>query len=217
MAEAALSGFGDDEAPGTRFAGLACAVLGFVLVALAVTHHVTADLDVRLELFVHGFASPLLDLWMRLATAMGTHLVAGYVGVASAIVCWRHGDRHAALRLVVATAGAMVLNHVLKVAFARERPMLFEVIVRPESYSFPSGHTAVSTAVYGALATSWAEHRPRHRVATYLLAALGVGLIALSRVYLGVHWPTDILGGALVGLAILAAFESLSGGRELGR
>ena len=92
--------------------------------------------------------------------------------------------------------GNVILNSLLKLLFARPRPNLFPPVVTETSFSFPSGHAMTAVAVYGLLSLLlW--QRGRHSWA--LLAGLWVPLVALSRVYLGVHYPSDVLASLALG------------------
>ena len=104
-----------------------------------------------------------------------------------------------------AVAGSAVLNKAIKLLIQRERPDVHR-LVEETGYSFPSGHTMVACAMYGALVFLLWRHTPSRAGRTLLVAASGVliSAIALSRIYLGVHYPSDIVGGLLAGGAWLA-------------
>jgi membrane-associated PAP2 superfamily phosphatase len=102
--------------------------------------------------------------------------------------------------LVASLAGGALLNLLAKQAIARPRPRFHDPSIVPTTYSFPSGHTMGTTAVYAALAIIVAR---RTRYAPFVIAgsAAMIILIALSRVYLGAHYVSDVVGGVLLGLA----------------
>jgi undecaprenyl-diphosphatase len=105
--------------------------------------------------------------------------------------------------LLAATAGNILLNNVLKLFFDRERPSVFEWGTHAASSSFPSGHAMSATVVYGTVAYLLARLQ-KHlwaRAITLSFAVILVTLICLTRLYLGVHYPSDVLGGIIVGLA----------------
>jgi undecaprenyl-diphosphatase len=155
------------------------------------------DLDVSLFEWLTAWRAPWLDTAMAAASDVGRRGFVWFVLAAVAAIYPRH--RAAAWRLVLALGLTFFLvNAVAKPLAGRARP--FEALdhvdvidARPLSGSFPSGHAA--SAFAGALAASriW----PAARLAFFALAAL----IALSRVYVGVHFPADVLAGALTGLA----------------
>ena len=146
---------------------------------------------------VHAWASPALTYLMLGVTELGEVPVLVVLG---AILVWRlaaSGRRRAAVIFVLAVAGAEALDQILKLVFQRARPAAYFGLVQPATYSFPSGHALVATIFYGVVAailTVREPSRPR-RIAIWTLAALAAGLIGLSRVYLGVHYPSDVLAG----------------------
>jgi membrane-associated phospholipid phosphatase len=99
------------------------------------------------------------------------------------------------LSLILAVGGGMLLNVALKVAYERARPSFDDPLVSLETFSFPSGHTAASTLFYGVLAAFLvSRHRdPRRRATIVALAITAVALVATSRVYLGAHFPSDVV------------------------
>ena len=119
-----------------------------------------------------------------------------------AVVFLMEGWRRAAVLVLVTMAGAGVLDVLLKQLYGRARPSpLFDFYPLPHSYSFPSGHALFATCFFGGVAVL-ASHRLRHRgseVAVWVAAVLAIALIGISRIYLGVHYPTDVLGGLAAG------------------
>ena len=105
--------------------------------------------------------------------------------------------------IVVATAGGGVLSELLKWWFARKRPEIVPHLVEVGSASFPSGHSMLAVVTYLTLGALLARFVPRRRTRTYCIVVsfLLALLIGLSRVYLGVHYPTDVLAGWSAGLA----------------
>ncbi len=134
----------------------------------------------------------------------------------------RRGHRRHAMLLWVALAGSQLLQLVLKAAVRRDRPHFDDPFVVLHTYSFPSGHATSTAATYGALAlVAGALARGREgRVAALVGAALVIVIVCATRVVLGVHYPADVLGGALAGLAwlgvsvVLVGHVGLSGARR---
>ena len=112
--------------------------------------------------------------------------------------------------LLICLIGEAILNYLLKNLFERSRPDLFQV-VEEAGYSFPSGHAMVSLCFYGMITFLIARHIHswRWRLAVITLALALVATIGLSRVYLGVHYPTDVIAGYFAGSAWLAFCISL--------
>ncbi|MDI1464826.1 phosphatase PAP2 family protein [Catellatospora sp. KI3] len=149
--------------------------------------------------------------WLTRSLQVLTWLGSGWVaipvllGAAAAIPLWR-SRRWTALLVIVVTVGAAALVSIGKLALARARPEVSEALTGAGGYAFPSGHTAQAAAAYGLLALLISLRvRGPARVAAWLGAALLVLVVAFSRVYLGVHWLTDVIGGAALGTAWLAA------------
>jgi undecaprenyl-diphosphatase len=113
------------------------------------------------------------------------------------------GHRKAALHVVVAAAGGIVLGMGLKIPFDRARPDLLLHQSQVFTRSFPSAHAAVSAAVLLTLAAMIARHARRLDRQVFILttAAAIIMLIGVSRIYLGVHWPSDIVAGWALGTA----------------
>ena len=152
-------------------------------------------------------AEPLGPAWMELAardvTSLGgtTVLVLLTLGAIGYLLLGRR--RLTALFVVVSIVGGTLISSGLKAWFARPRPDVVPHLVEVTSASFPSGHSMLAMTTYLTLGAVLAEVHPNMRFRIYLLlwaVALSL-LIGLSRVYLGVHWPTDVLAGWCVGSA----------------
>jgi membrane-associated phospholipid phosphatase len=156
----------------------------------------TQQFDAFVRTAVHQFATPSLTRLMQVFSFLGS--VAAVATMSLLVVCvslyFRH-SRTAAL-LAVTMLGVAALDVALKHAFHRPRPVAF-FGPTPSSYSFPSGHALGSLCFYGILAAILAG-RVRGRGAKFcvwITAALLVGMIGLSRIYLGVHYPSDVIAG----------------------
>ena len=152
-------------------------------------------------------SDPLGPRWVeemiRDATALGGVLVLTLVVAATAVALWLERHVRAAAWLLVATLGAFALSTVFKLYFARERPDILAADLLPSSFSFPSGHSFLSAAVYLTLGALLTRVVPNTRTRSFVLfmALLLTLLIGASRVYLGVHYPTDVLAGWTLGLS----------------
>jgi undecaprenyl-diphosphatase len=196
--------------------GICCvlATLSFGWLAKGIFADQFVTFDDGIITWLHGFWGPLTDQVMLFFTTMGDTLVLSlFVGLA-ALALLRNGRWIDAAGLVLAGGGAGILNQLMKFFFQRVRPDLVPSPFHLTSYSFPSGHSMGSIACYGMLAFVIARvlRRAVHRALVGLAAALLVFCIGTSRVYFGVHYPTDVLGGFLAGgtwLAIsIAAVEA---------
>ncbi len=166
------------------------------------------DLTILYALRTPGDLSrPIGPDWLNVAatdvTSLGSTTVLGIIVI---LVCglflsfrrWRE-----ALALLLASGGGLVITTVLKDLFQRDRPPAILHAVRAINASFPSGHAALSATVFltlGALIAHFAERR-RGRVYALAAAVILSLVVGCSRVYLGVHWPTDVLAGWCVGAA----------------
>ncbi|HEX5831240.1 MAG TPA: phosphatase PAP2 family protein [Gemmatimonadaceae bacterium] len=187
-------------------AGLAICVLAswaFAALADAVTEGDTLWFDVAALRWVAAHRPPWVVPAAVEITTLGTW---GVVLLASGIAALflaltRH--RYSAGLVLAATAGVMLINSLLKLGFDRPRPRVFAWSVDVLTSSFPSGHAAAAAAAYGTIAYVAARLQRHHwaRRLTLLTAVLLVLAIAASRVLLGVHYPSDVLGGLLVGTA----------------
>lgn len=155
--------------------------------------------DERLLRAVHARATPSLDAIMLLFTRVGAPLpMIGFVALALLLLLLR-GRRADALFFALAVGGAAALNFLAKAIFQRSRPALWPSLAPETDYGFPSGHAMGSLAVVAALAILlWATRWRWPILALGILFVVGVGL---SRVYLGVHYPSDILAGWSASLA----------------
>jgi undecaprenyl-diphosphatase len=187
---------------GLAFLLAVLALWGFVELAGEVSEGATQAGDVAVMEWLHARGSPRLDGWARSITQLGSGLVLVVMALFVSTFLWIHGARRPVVLLWVGLLGAALLDGLLKDFFARERPAVFESRAPlPGGYGFPSGHALVATISYTLFAYLVArlEGSRRLRALTFTVAALIVLLVALSRVYLGVHYPSDVLAGLLVG------------------
>ncbi len=140
---------------------------------------------------------------MRDITALGSTVVLTFVSLGVAGFLHMSGKRGAALLVIAAVIGGSLLSSGLKIAFERARPDLVPHGATVYTKSFPSGHSFLSAVVYLTLGALLARVQPKRRLKIYLLglAALVTVAVGLSRVYLGVHYPTDVLAGWSLGAA----------------
>lgn len=188
--------------------GIFCvlATFGFGWLAKGIFADQFVAFDNGIITWLHGYWGPVADQVMLFFTTMGSTLILALWVVLAAAALLRGGRWIDAAGLVVAAGGAGVANQVLKEIFKRVRPDLFPGPFHLTSYSFPSGHSMGSIAVYGMLAFLIARllRRRSQQAAVVLAAALIVLCVGLSRIYFDVHYPTDVLGGFLAGGTWLA-------------
>ena len=175
--------------------GLLGCVLILAMLATTVQAQERDALDTFASPFFHGLASPPLDALMNAASFVGSDLTVVPLAVLLAIGLWWAGKRREALFLGAALGGSLVVNLAMKLFFHRPRPVLPWAHVLPD-YSFPSGHS-MNSLVFGlALALiAWRLLGPRWGAFAVGLAVLASLVIGVSRVYLGYHYATDVIGG----------------------
>jgi undecaprenyl-diphosphatase len=182
--------------------------LAFLALCLTARSRWLFNLDHGISLAVQHYRSPLLDLLVEAVSALGNTEALVAAAAIAGIVCWRSGRRKSAY-LVAAAVGGLPLNVAIKLWIGRPRPSGdVQVILPALGLSFPSGHSMGSVVVLGALAFLLWVHDPqprRRRLVTSLLATLPA-LIGLSRIYLGAHWFSDVIGGWTVGIFFLLLF-----------
>ncbi|MGV0029005.1 phosphatase PAP2 family protein [Phormidesmis priestleyi] len=157
------------------------------------------EVDTTVLLGVHQWANPVLDRVMLSVTRFGDpEFVVVVVALSLGLLLWRR-QRTEAKMFVVLCLGAFILNQGLKLFFVKPRPQLWTPLITETSFSFPSGHALGSLALYGFLAYLLAIERPKLSYWIYSFTSLLVSAIGFSRLYLGVHWFTDIVAGYAVG------------------
>ena len=176
--------------------------VGFAALAEVVREGYTQQFDTAVLRWLGAHHTPTLTMIMTEVTPLGTGIVVlTIVGVTTAFL-WHTEHKHSARMLLAATAGSIFLNNGLKLFFDRARPDVFEWQTHAASSSFPSGHAMSATVVYGTVAYLLARLQKHGwaRTVTLLFGVLMIALICLTRLYLGVHYPSDVLGGIIVGL-----------------
>ncbi|HEY8358877.1 MAG TPA: phosphatase PAP2 family protein [Ramlibacter sp.] len=183
----------------------ACVLLLLVLAWQVMSDGLLTRIDLRVTLWLASHRQPWLTQAMLAVSEV--HRTVGVLLAAGAVAAWLLLRRRRADALfLLAVPTGMLLNVGLKNVFERVRPVLDEPLVHLTTFSFPSGHAAASTLLYGALCTLALPRR---------LAAIGavamVLLVCFSRVYLGAHYLTDVAAGIAVGIAwLLLARRALS-------
>ena len=192
-------------------AGLVAAAMAlalFVWLGFQVRSGAPTAFDLAGRAGLRSLESPGLSALMWGASVYGAPVRLSPFGLLAAGVFLYRGWRRGALLAIVTLAGAWVLDTGLKMLFARARPRAFyEYYPAPESYSFPSGHALFAVCFFGGLAVLL-THRMQSRAAqalVWVVALVVILLIGASRVYLGVHYPTDVLGGFAVGVVWVIA------------
>jgi undecaprenyl-diphosphatase len=176
----------------------------FVRLSYSITRNRDPRFDEQVMLLIRDYSQPWLDFIMGVITHAGDPVVLITVSlILAGFFLTRYQRRSEGLALLLAVALGYALSTVFKIYFHRARPDLWEIVARPQSYSFPSGHAMVSMIVYGISAYLLEAAFPRYRWIFRIAAAALILLIGASRLYLGVHWPSDVLAGYALGLIIV--------------
>ncbi|MDB5166461.1 MAG: acid phosphatase [Candidatus Saccharibacteria bacterium] len=168
------------------------ALLAFIVLAVSVKSQ-PIFFDSAFLHWIHLHATHFYDSVFLFFTTLGSAAVLGPVTVLAVILLWVRKRRYDAVFLLCCVAGASVANVILKTLFHRVRPSLWHPSVLETSYSFPSGHAMSSSAV--ALAVVIILWDTRWRWPAIIFGSLFVLAVGYSRLYLGVHYPSDVMGG----------------------
>ena len=193
----------------TAVAVAIAAAIGFAWLAWALGRGELTAFDDAYRAGLHSFAGPSLTQSMRVVTLLGSQIVVLTITACAAFFLFSAGRRSAGALILIAMAGAEVLEAGLKAQFHRQRPEPFFDTILPGSYSFPSGHALLSLCLYGVLA--WligARLSAPARRGIRASAVVLILIIGASRVYLGVHYPSDVIGGFLAAIAWIAALRA---------
>lgn len=189
---------------------IACLLFAFGVIAQHVARGEAFAFDHRIIVAFrnpHDPSVPIGPAWVQEAardiTSLGSITVLAMITFAVSDYLFLARKYAAAWLVLVAVFGGIAVNDLLKLAFARPRPDVVHPAVRVFTYSFPSAHAELSAVTYLTIAALLALSQSSFRIGAYfiVLAAFLTILIEISRVYLGLHYPTDVLGGWCIGIA----------------
>ncbi|WP_299485722.1 phosphatase PAP2 family protein [Acaryochloris sp. IP29b_bin.137] len=189
--------------PWQRLGIVAAALALGIFVVIATLLPQSESLDTQILLAIHHLHTPTLDRLMVLVTYLGEPLILFPFTLGMGGLLFWQKRRLEAITFVIAIGGSLGLNIWLKELFARHRPALWDQVLQVPFYSFPSGHAMVSLVFYAVLVYGLIRQFQSRR---FLMLTVGTGLIAaigFSRLYIGVHWPTDVVAGYAAGLVWL--------------
>lgn len=184
------------------FAFILCLGLGstFIYIATAMSNGSIAPFDTAVISFVQGLETPWLTTVLTSFTWMGSgYAVAPMALILAAILYFGLHVRPQAWLLLIVIAGTPLFNTLLKLYFKRERPDIHRIL-DAHGFSFPSGHAMISFSLYAIIAfIAWGFiKKTAGRVMLLLFTVSMILTISISRIYLGVHYPSDIVGGFTV-------------------
>jgi undecaprenyl-diphosphatase len=158
-------------------------------------------METRILVAIHEQAGPLLDVLFVVSHTLGSRAFLTALVLSAAAVHTLLGERREAVAWIAVGVATVVAIELIKDLVARPRPELWPRLVTQGGSSFPSGHAVATAAFYPLLAWAVTRHRPRLFPAALAFATILVLLVSLGRLYLGLHWPTDVLAGWAIGAA----------------
>lgn len=189
--------------------GLAAAAI-FAAFGAAVRGGITQQFDETVLRWLAARRTPQLDFIMLEITSLGNGVVVIMIISIAAVFLWLTKHKWSVYILLAGVFGGKILNQLLKGEFNRERPSVIEHVDVVRSLSFPSGHAMGALIAYGSVAFLVGRLEPTKglRWTTWGIAIALISAIGISRMYLGVHYPSDVIGGFLAGAAWLAFVAS---------
>lgn len=162
-----------------------------------------ATIDRAILKFVANFRTPAITAMAVDLTSLGSTVVLAIFSLASALLFWMKRDRLGGLQFLIGSMGAGLFAAGLKTLFERERPEIVPHLIEVHGFSYPSGHSLSASAIY--LTTVLVACRDfrtfRERTILFLMSGSLISVIGFSRIYLGVHYPSDVLAGISFGAA----------------
>lgn len=166
------------------------------------------NFDLSIYNFIYGLNSPGLTMFMRVISSLGSAIV-----IITALLCifLLFKDKKIFLQFFTLTIVTKVINHIIKIIVKRERPNVLTSISVESGYSFPSAHTMISTVFYGFIIYLIMKNVKNKKIKNIFIISLFIiiFLIGISRIYLGVHYATDVIFGFIFGFIILFIFINL--------
>ncbi|MBE9166329.1 phosphatase PAP2 family protein [Pleurocapsales cyanobacterium LEGE 06147] len=173
-------------------------VIGTLVLGTLLLHKY--GLDAKILLAIQKLHAPISDRIMLGITYLGEPGALLLICLGLGMGPLFDNRRPQATTLAMAALSSFSLNYWLKMLFGRARPELWNRIIDVSLHSFPSGHAMMSTVIYGFLSYMLAKQFPKWRRQIFISAAVLIAAIGFSRLYLGVHWPTDVVAGYAAGL-----------------
>ena len=168
-------------------------VIIFAKIAGEVVEKQPISLDIHILIWIHSISTAMLDKIFLVFTTVGNVKYILPISVAIMAYLIYKKQRHNALILLFGVGGAAVSNFILKLIFHRDRPTFWHSAITETGYSFPSGHAMISSALILCLIVmTW---NTKWRLLSIIVGGVVVVMIGLSRLYMGVHYPTDVVAG----------------------
>ena len=169
----------------------------FILDYILIETGLIAVIDLYVYQFLHYFKSPFMTNMFTTITHLG-----GFIGITAVIILIFLFNRRFALSCLSLSVLQQILNNILKIIFKRPRPSV-EHLVEVSNYSFPSGYAMAITCLYALIICYIYRSKPNYRNVLIILCVLVIILVNLSRVYLGVHYFSDVFAGSMLSLSLV--------------
>ncbi len=179
----------------------------FIILALIVSLDLTTGFDRAIYNFIIQFKSSSLTFIMKVITNLASPMVILFLMIIGLLFL---KEKRIKIFYILNLVNIAILNKILKAIFSRTRPSI-DRLTSASGYSFPSGHAMLSCAFYGFLIyLIWrSDFSKNTKIILYILICLIIFLVGLSRIYLGVHYPTDVIAGFIVSALYLVFFVKL--------
>ena len=174
-------------------------VSGAAYIAEQVEDGDTLTRDTEILLRINDHSSSLLDTISLFVTYSGNLLTVAIMVLILAGILLKLGKRRAVVQVLFTMGGVLFLNAILKLIFQRDRPELWQLLTHESTFSFPSGHALASAAF--AMLLVLLMWKTRFKIPVIIFASMYTLSVGVSRLYLGVHYPTEVLAGWLIGMA----------------
>ncbi|MEI6462304.1 MAG: phosphatase PAP2 family protein [bacterium] len=170
------------------------------------TEKLVPNFDSLIADWVYSFRTPFLNDFMNIVTSIGSLPVVFTVFCILIIIFVIVKRKRYILPLIVTVLGNGIFVELVKLIFVRSRPIITNSLVVETSFSYPSGHTLIAIALFGLIVIYvWKEYKSKFvRLLSLFIGILLILLIGFSRIYLGAHWPSDVLASYLIGLVWLS-------------
>lgn len=194
------------------------ALICFAYLAYMISNYDVLGIDTVIREWAYGQRTPVLNRILIGITYLGNWQTIVSLGLV--LLAYPGTRKNIGLPFAVTAVSSTVIYKVAKSIFQRPRPELAVRIIKEGGYSFPSGHSMNCLVIYGMLIYLTRRYCRNKRIANIITVVLSLLILAIgcSRVYVGVHFPTDILGGWSLGIAVLTAaiiiFERIRGGKN---
>lgn len=197
----------------TGMAFAVSAILFFAWIAEEVFEGESTTFDNTIREFIHKFAADRLTAMMQVFSFLGSTVFISTASLLLVLLFIFKRQSRAAVLLAIVMIGAIILNYTLKINFGRMRPVPYFDTPLPDSFSFPSGHSLFSACFYGI--STWLLLSRAAGGYLKLTISVAAGLIILfvgvSRIYLGVHYPTDVIAGYVAAFVWLTSVTWTNG------